>query len=376
MTARERFLQSLLFGKPDKVYFAPGGPRESTLNVWHSQGLPRDVDWFEYLKHQLGLPAEPQKEKLPAFRLSFAPHPPFEEKIIQHCAGHYLVQDSKGAIVEISDRYDFTYLRTARDFVTRKWHKFPVENLSDWEKMKKRYNPDTEERYPEEIEKVASCLRNRETPFGIGIPGPFWTMRDWCGFEGLCLLMATQPDFVGEMANFWKNFVLSVLDQALEFVTFDYVIISEDMAYKEKAMISPAMVRKFLSPSWTAWSQRLRESGCQIIMLDSDGYIGQLIPLWMESGINATTPIEVAAGNDIVSFRNHFHRKMAYQGGLDKRAIARGGEVMKKELERVIPPLLKEGGYIPGCDHGVPPDISWPDFLNYCRYLACLTGWL
>lgn len=28
------------------------------------------------------------------------------------------------------------------------------------------------------------------------------------------------------------------------------------------------------------------------------------------------------------------------------------------------------------CDHGVPPDISWPNFVEYSRLLAELTGWL
>jgi hypothetical protein len=31
---------------------------------------------------------------------------------------------------------------------------------------------------------------------------------------------------------------------------------------------------------------------------------------------------------------------------------------------------------VPTCDHGVPPDISWPNFIEYTRYLAQLTGWL
>ncbi|MCM8769002.1 MAG: hypothetical protein NC911_04915 [Candidatus Omnitrophica bacterium] len=376
MTDRERFLQSLLFGKPDRVYFAPGGPRESTLAAWHTQGLPDNVDWFSYLKKQIGLPVDTNETKPSTFRLSFGLIPPFEEKILSHHSGHYLVQDGKGAIVEISDRYDVTYLRSAKDFVTRKWHKFPVETAEDWEEMKKRYNPDTPERYPEDRKATTAALKDRSYVLGIGIPGPFWAMRDWCGFENLCLMMATQPDFVLEMATFWKNFVLQVLERVINDIRLDYVIINEDMAYKEKAMISPAMVRKFLSPCWAAWVNRLKESGCPIVMLDSDGFIGELIPLWIEAGINATIPVEVAAGNDIVAFRREFGKKMAYQGGIDKRALAKGGEVMKKELQRVIPPLLEDGGYIPGCDHGVPPDISWPNFVDYCRLLAHMTGWL
>ena len=52
------------------------------------------------------------------------------------------------------------------------------------------------------------------------------------------------------------------------------------------------------------------------------------------------------------------------------------GEVMEDEVMRVVPPLLEQGGVIPGCDHGVPPDISWPNFVEYSRLLAKLTGWL
>ncbi len=92
--------------------------------------------------------------------------------------------------------------------------------------------------------------------------------------------------------------------------------------------------------------------------------------------MDACSPMEVAAGNDIVAFRQQYSTQMAYLGGIDKRALAKGGDVMRTELLRVIPPLLETGGFIPGCDHGVPPDISWPNFVEYTRLLAQLTGWL
>ena len=108
---------------------------------------------------------------------------------------------------------------------------------------------------------------------------------------------------------------------------------------------------------------------------DSDGFIGELIPIWIESGINVCDPIEVAAGNDIVEFRERFGDRIAYRGGIDKRAIAKGGSIMRDEVLRVTS-ILKTGGYIPGCDHGVPPDISWQNYLEYTRLLAEITGWL
>lgn len=376
MTERERYVKGFLFEKVDKVYFSPGGPRESTLKRWRSEGLPENADYFEYLCKQIGMILERSKEEQMNPSINLEMIPAFEEKVLEHKNGHYVVQDAKGAIVEIADTFDFTYLRRAKDFVTRRWHKFPVEDKKDWEAIKKRYNPDDSARITNNLEEIGKKTRNRNYVIGLGVSGPFWQLRDWCGFENLCMLMVTEPDFVKEMIKFWKNFVLTVLERATKHIIFDSVMFNEDMAYKEKSMISPAMVRKFLMPVWSAWSSKIKASGCRIVMVDSDGYIGELIPLWIESGINCCTPVEVAAGNDIVRFRKLYGKKMAYAGGIDKRAIAKGGKTMEQEVYRVVPQLLKNGGYLPGCDHGVPSDVSWQNFVEYSRLLAKLQGWL
>ena len=135
------------------------------------------------------------------------------------------------------------------------------------------------------------------------------------------------------------------------------------------------MTRRFCQPGYDRWVGQLRRAGVPIIDMDSDGYIGELIPIWIENGINVCDPIEVAAGNDIVDFRKQFGRRMGYKGGVDKRAIAKGGDVIESELRRIAP-VVADGGFIPGCDHGVPADISWPNFVGYSRLLARLTGWL
>jgi len=376
MTPRERYRRALLFQEVDKVPFEPGGPRESTLKRWREEGLPPDKDWFEYLCETLGIEMEKPKTPQVNLKISFDPYPPFEEKILERRGNHLIVQDYKGAIVEIEDKYDFSYLRSAKDFVTRKWHKFPVETERDWEEMKERFDPESRERYDEELEEKAKILKERDWTLTLGIPGPFWQMRDWCGFENLCIFMIDKPDLVLEMSEFWKNFVSAILKRYVARVQFDAVIISEDMAYKEKSMISPSMTRKFLLPVWREWSDILRNSGCEVRMLDSDGYIEQLIPLWIEGGMNCTVPLEIAAGNDPVELRKKFGRNMAFVGGIDKRKIAEGGAVLKEEMDRIIPFMLKDGGYIPSCDHGVPPDVSWRNFLEYSYLLARYTGWL
>lgn len=108
MTERERYIETILFGKPDKVFFAPGYPRESTLKVWHEQGLPEGADYYSALMSDLGIKYEPVKDRIDLGVL-FKMIPEFEEKVLEHKDGHYIIQDWMGAITEISDKYDYTY---------------------------------------------------------------------------------------------------------------------------------------------------------------------------------------------------------------------------------------------------------------------------
>jgi len=374
VTERERFLETLTFGRPDRIPFAPGGPRESTLAAWRRQGLPEGADWRDVLYDALGIERTPP---INAARpeVNHRMIPEFEEKVIERRQRTLVVQDWKGNICEISDQFDARHLRDAIDFVTRTWIKCPVQTRDDWADMKRRYDPEAPERFAPDFAGRCAAIGRRDHVLVYGFHGPFWQLREWCGFEGLCMLFLDDPDFVHEMVDFWAEYVSAIMAKILRHVTPDVIHLSEDMAYKEKAMISPAMVREFLLPCWSRWCDQAKAAGVPIVDMDSDGFVGELIPLWIEGGLNVCDPIEVAAGNDLGEFRRRFGRRMAYKQGVDKRAIAKGGQVIRDELDRLAP-VVRDGGYIPGCDHGVPSDISWPNFVDYSRLLARLTGWL
>ncbi|MFC1509823.1 hypothetical protein ACFL60_09125, partial [Candidatus Omnitrophota bacterium] len=227
---------------------------------------------------------------------------------------------------------------------------------------------------PKNIGELAKTINDRDYIIGFTINGPFWQLREWLGFENLCMMFIDDPLFIREMIDFWQDFVSRLLEKVLPVLTIDYIHISEDMAYKAKAMISPDMTREFLKPSYCRWNEIIRAHNCPLYKMDSDGYIGELIPIWIESGFDSCDPIEVAAGNDINEFRKMFGNKIAYSGGVDKRAIAHGGRIIRDELSR-IEPVVKDGGFIPGCDHGVPSDIGLNQFIDYCDLLAEMTGW-
>jgi len=88
------------------------------------------------------------------------------------------------------------------------------------------------------------------------------------------------------------------------------------------------------------------------------------VPLWLEAGVNGIYPLERAAGVDPVEWRRKFGRELRLIGGIDKRAMAEGPAAIDKELEHVRP-LMEEGGYIPWCDHLVPPDVPFQHYMYY-----------
>lgn len=375
MNERELYIETVKFNKPDKIPMVTMGPRESTIKRWQEEGLPNGVDWFVELCHQLKIDYNfPKKEKV-ELGVNLKMIPIFEEKILEHKNGHYIMQDLMGNIVEISDKYDFSYIRTAKDFVTRKWHKFPVEDFAGFEKMKERYNLESKERFPDDFKERCLKLKERDYVICLWIEGPFFQMREWCGFEPLCMMFIENSGLIEEMASFWSDYNSSMLKKILSSIVIDSVLVAEDIAFKGSSMLSPSMVRKYLMPAWKRWSDIVKSAGVPIYLMDSDGLIDQLIPLWIESGFNICDPIEVAAGCDINKYRKTFGTSMAYSGGIDKRCIARGGKAIEDEMTR-IETVVKSGGYIPGCDHGIPPDISWANMLHFGRLWAELTGWL
>ena len=100
-------------------------------------------------------------------------------------------------------------------------------------------------------------MHDRDWLLTVAVSGPFWQLREWCGFEGLCMMMIDDPELVAEMADFWTHFVSEVLDRILVHIVPDNLFISEDMAYKAKSMISMDMTREFCMPSWKRWSKQV-----------------------------------------------------------------------------------------------------------------------
>ena len=134
MNPRQRYLDTLLFGNPDRIPFEPGSGRESTREAWYAQGRPKGVsDIAEHAYRKAGgrLDWPPMRqERLPVNERMI---PLFEEKVLERRERTQIVQDWKGNICEIGNEYSSEYLRDAIDFVTRRWIECPVKTRAEWQ---------------------------------------------------------------------------------------------------------------------------------------------------------------------------------------------------------------------------------------------------
>jgi uroporphyrinogen decarboxylase len=93
----------------------------------------------------------------------------------------------------------------------------------------------------------------------------------------------------------------------------------------------------------------------------------------MSIGMDVMSPFEAASNCDVVRTGKQYP-KLVISGGLDKRELAKGRKAIDAMLERIIPPMRARGGYIPTCDHGVPEEVPYVDYLYYRKRVVELGG--
>ena len=134
------------------------------------------------------------------------------------------------------------------------------------------------------------------------------------------------------------------------------------------------MYRQFVMPYQQAATDYCHSQGVDLVWFDSDGNFLSLAPDLLAAGVNIFFPLECAAGMDPLAVRRQFGRAARMIGGIDKIEIAKGKEAIRRELERKIPPLLKDGGYIPMIDHSVAADTSFENYSYFMKTLKELYG--
>jgi uroporphyrinogen decarboxylase len=248
----------------------------------------------------------------------------------------------------------------------------PVKDRRSWEEYKPHYAESTiPDRLPPDWDRIAARLRERDFPIRLGgTNGGFLGFpRQIMGLTGYLLALYDDPALIHDICDTFLRFLQAYYDRIIRDVRVDCLLIWEDMAGKQGSLISPEHFREFLAPCYRAMVGFARESGVDVVLTDSDGYVEELIPLIVETGVTGMYPFERAAGNNLLRIREAFP---AFQilGGFDKRVLFEGSTPAAIEAElAVTEAMLRQGRFIPHVDHFVSQDCTWENFSYYRRRL-------
>jgi uroporphyrinogen decarboxylase len=384
MTSRERFLRTLSFEPVDVPWFRGYAfVWPETEAEWRSQGYTGpELGW-----HGEGLPARFGLEELLRVDPWYGPVPEFKPTVIEEDEKTRLYVNHEGILMR--------ELKEHTDTSMPQFVKFPVASEEEFEAFAaERLQLSPEQRFPSDwrarvatgqLHAVAGGANVKAVggPSSTGLSssaeehprlcwadrwgGFYGSLRNMLGLENLCCAFYDTPAFIERMMEERANAIIQITEEVMKHTRIDVFWYWEDMAYNHAALIDPKMYRKFALKHYRQVNDWLKSKGIRHIGLDSDGQISELIPIWVDSGITHLWPFEVQSGMDVLKVRKTYGRNLALVGGIDKRACTRGFDEMHHEIDRVMP-LVEQGGYVPELDHSVPPNLSWPNFIEYVRY--------
>ncbi len=195
---------------------------------------------------------------------------------------------------------------------------------------------------------------------------PFEQMHPVCGHEYMLMGMALDPDWVKDMVMTFAGFTIRHLETLFtEEGKPDAMWFYEDMGFKERPFMSPAMYEEIMLPGHKKLFDFSHKQGLKVIV-HSCGFVEPLVPGLIEAGMDCLQAMEVKAGMDLPRLAKKFGDKISFCGGIDIRIIASNDfRAIDEELRRKIIPVLEAGsGYILHSDHSIPPEVEH-DTLKY-----------
>ncbi|MBN2710975.1 MAG: hypothetical protein JXR97_00875, partial [Planctomycetes bacterium] len=227
----------------------------------------------------------------------------FEPEVIAETEDTITVLDGNGATLKRHKKHSATPEHIA----------FSVEEREDWEEKIKPFLLDVDRRRInfESYRNTKATAAAQDEYFCWNYVAPFEQMHPVCGHEFMLMGMAEDPDWIKDMVNTFVNFTINHAEVLFaEEGKPDGVWFYEDMGFKEKPFMSPAMYRELVQPGHKRLFDWAHSKGLKVIV-HSCGFVEPLVPGMIEAGMDCLQAIEVKAGMDVVRLAEKFGDKIS-----------------------------------------------------------------
>ncbi|HUT32331.1 MAG TPA: uroporphyrinogen decarboxylase family protein [Planctomycetota bacterium] len=323
MTSRERFRETMRYGRPDRVPYFEEGLRDDVLERWHEQGLPKDADLAAMFHTDL-------RERLP---VNLEPIPPLDK---------------------------------------------PPTSRADLAELRRRLDPDDPRRLPDDWAARVAAWRKREHVLELQLHRGFFLsmgVHGWRTFEPAVYLLHDDPRLVHDILNLYGDFGARLAERILREVDVDCAIFSEPIGGNDGPLLSPETYGRFVLASYRPILDAARKGGVETLVYVTYANARALIPSVVRAGFDCLWACEVnVEAMDYLSLRRQFGRDLRLIGGIDLDTLLQDKSAIRREMQRVLPPLLAQGGYVPLADGRVRANVPFEHYRAYRRLLEELTS--
>jgi hypothetical protein len=352
MTNRELFNSVMHYGEFDRVPAIHWGGWNETRERWLAEGLPADVGEADYF-------GVSRMNSYVGFHVGLYPHIP--DEIIEETADYKLYRNTEGVVLQ-----EWKNKSSIPHFVD-----FTLKDAKAWPEFKKRLQPDLG-RIPADLDARIERAKAVDAPIVIDTGSMIGWIRNWMGVENLAYLCYDDRDVLADMCNTISDLVCWQLDIILPRVKVDMGWGWEDICFRTGPLVSPDVFKECAVPGYRKISDKLLQYGCDLHLVDCDGLVDDLIPHWLDGGVNVMFPIEIGVWEaDPAHYKKKYGKELRIYGGIDKMQIAKGPAAIRAEIERRLP-LMKGGGFVPLPDHLIPPETSLEDYKYYLKQIEAI----
>ncbi|MFA7206356.1 MAG: uroporphyrinogen decarboxylase family protein [Saccharofermentanales bacterium] len=335
LTSRDRILRMYEHKEADRVPVVDY-PWAGTIARWQREGMPADMDWRDYFG----------ADKVETIGVDISPR--YEEKIIEKTDSYTIATSGWGVTMK-----NFNVPDSTPQFLD-----FKVAGPKEWEEAKARMKPDRDRI---DWKWIGDNFRKWQQD-GRWIEAGFWfgfdVAHSWmAGTENFLIALMEEPEWVKDVFATYLDSCISHFEMIWDAgYRFDSITWPDDMGYKGTPFFSVEMYRELLKPFHKRAVDWAHDRGIKA-RLHSCGYVMPLIDEILDTGIDALNPIEVKAGMDPVKIKKFYGDRLVLHGGVNA-VLWDDKEKILEEINRVVPVLKENGGYIFSSDHSIPNSVS------------------
>ncbi|MCL2352355.1 MAG: hypothetical protein FWC55_07485 [Firmicutes bacterium] len=289
--------------------------------------------------------------------------PCFETKVLEDRGDYELVQDFAGRHV--------LYFKGRRDGFMPEYVDHPVKDMRTWEEnVKWRMDPHTPGRLEAREDEINGALAGAAKGHIIvqGVVGGYMYLRSLMGPEALLYKFYDEPELIHACMKTWFELADHIIAHHQKRVDFDELFFGEDICYNHGPLISPDMIKEFLFPYYQQlyenMKKRARDGRTIHFQIDTDGFCEPVIDLYRTLGADYFSPFEIASNNDPIEVGRRYP-DLRMSGCIDKRVLAQTKDDIDRYLDRLLPVMRRRGGFIPTCDHGVPEEVPFENYMHF-----------